>query len=117
VKSPPITVRCDCGQVRAVPYGESWTCEECGRRWDTGQVPAEQYEAILERIHRFKIEAVRGAALIAGSCVLLSVALQPSILLLMPVALAIWYLWFLPRRRKKMREFARSTPTWNLRAE
>lgn len=117
VKGPPITVRCDCGHVRAVPYGEAWSCEDCGRRWNTGQVPAEQYEAILERIRRFKIQAVRGGMVIAGVCVFLSIVVQPSILLLLPVALAIWYMWFWPRRRKEMREFARSSPTWNLRAE
>src|SRR5712691_8002156 len=42
VKGPPITVKCDCGRVSLVPYGATWTCEDCGTRWNTSQIPAEQ---------------------------------------------------------------------------
>ena len=39
LRGPPIAVTCECGEKRDLRYGEEWTCEECGRRWDTNQIP------------------------------------------------------------------------------
>ena len=117
MKGPAITVRCDCGEVRAVPYRETWTCERCGRRWNTAQVPQEQYARIVERVRSFKVQAVRGAILIALGVGALSLVTGPRMLLFIPVALAVWFIWLLPRRRNELRDYARSLPTWDLRSE
>ena len=39
---PPISITCECGLKHDLKYGEAWTCESCGRRWDTKQIPREQ---------------------------------------------------------------------------
>ena len=55
LRGPPIAVTCECGEKRDLRYGEEWTCESCGRRWDTNQIPAEQYEAIRRTQLRFRV--------------------------------------------------------------
>ena len=45
-RGPPITVTCDCGEKRHLRYGERWTCEKCGKTWNTNRIPVEQYAAI-----------------------------------------------------------------------
>ena len=45
-RGPPITLTCECGEKRDLSYGERWECEKCGRTWDTGRIPHEQYDAI-----------------------------------------------------------------------
>src|SRR5436190_11866917 len=55
---PPIKIDCECGEGRSVPYGESWTCERCGRRWDTRQIPEAEYFGRLRRMRRFRVEIV-----------------------------------------------------------
>src|SRR3954465_11452743 len=52
---PPISVTCECGAKRDLRYGESWTCDACGRRWDTTQIPREQYEAVRRTQLRFRV--------------------------------------------------------------
>ena len=59
MQRPPITVSCDCGETREVPYGEAWRCESCGRVWDTNQIPAEEYEGLLRRMKRCPPRGVR----------------------------------------------------------
>ena len=55
LRGPPIAVTCECGEKRDLRYGEEWTCESCGRRWDTNQIPVEQYEAIRRTQLRFRV--------------------------------------------------------------
>ena len=55
LRGPPIAVTCKCGEKRDLRYGEEWACESCGRRWDTNQIPAEQYETIRRTQLRFRV--------------------------------------------------------------
>ena len=55
LRGPPIAVTCECGEKRDLRYGEDWVCESCGRRWDTRQIPAEQYETIRRTQLRFRV--------------------------------------------------------------
>src|SRR3954454_4120268 len=52
---PPLAVTCECGSKHDVRYGEAWTCERCGRRWDTNQIPREDYEVIRRTQLRFRV--------------------------------------------------------------
>ena len=66
LRGPPIAVTCECGEKRDLRYGEQWRCERCGRRWDTTQIPAEQYEAIRRTQLRFRVLPVTyGLAVLA----------------------------------------------------
>ncbi|MBO0889771.1 MAG: hypothetical protein J2P14_02575, partial [Acidothermales bacterium] len=63
---PPITVRCRCGERRDLAYGEVWQCADCVLRWDTRQIPREQYQRIRMIQLRFRmVPVVLGLAVAA----------------------------------------------------
>src|SRR5687767_226104 len=55
LKGPRITVNCECGQTQYLAYGERWTCEKCGRSYDTTRIPQEEYEEIRQISLRFRM--------------------------------------------------------------
>jgi len=117
MKVPPITVRCDCGVQAHVTYPETWTCEGCGRRWNTAQIPAEEYLGILREMRRFRFTAIGAALVLGGAFSVLALVVSQSFFLLLPPVLAGWYIIYMPLWRKKVRRRARSLPTWQLRPE
>jgi hypothetical protein len=117
VKPPPIGVRCDCGQMRDVAYGAVWVCESCGRRWNTGQIPAAEYAKVVDVARDLRNRGLAGLILIGGFFGLLAIFVQPTVLFTAPVGIGLWYAWFWPRHRRQLRERARSLPRWELRPE
>jgi hypothetical protein len=117
MKGPPITVKCDCGRIEHVPYGDTWTCEDCGRRWNTRQIPIEEYSGIMREQRRFRFEAMIVGLLIGGAFVIIGLSQPGRVLLLVPIAFAVWFIWYMPRWRRKVRQAARSLPTWHLTPE
>jgi Flp pilus assembly protein TadB len=114
---PPITISCDCGERREIPYGERWKCESCGRSWDTRQIPAEEYESLLRRMRRVRLEAFGFAALLAAVFVPLIVLVSTSFIFLVPIVAAAWLFLYLPIWRRKTRRVAREAPRWELHPE
>jgi hypothetical protein len=117
VSKPPITIACECGESREVAYGERWKCENCGRAWDTRQIPAEEYEGLLRRMRRVRLEAFAIAALVAAVLVPLIVFVNPAIIFLVPGIAAIWLFGYLPFWRRRTRRAARQSPSWELHPE
>jgi hypothetical protein len=117
MNAPPITVRCDCGEQAQVAYPETWVCGKCGRRWNTAQIPAEEYLGILREMKRFRITAIAAALVLAVLFAVLALTVSQSFFLLLPPALAGWYIVYMPLWRRKVRRRARSLPTWQLRPE
>ena len=113
---PPITITCDCGEVKRVPYGERWTCERCGRSWNTQQIPAEEYDGLLRRVRRHKIEAVAAAAIALAIFVPL-IVVSARFFLLLPPAMMIWLFVFLPYWRRRYHRTAHEAPRWQLHPE
>ncbi len=114
MKGPPITVRCDCGNVHYVPYGEAWRCERCGRRFNTSQIPADEYWGIMREQRRLRFRAMGVAGLIVATFVTLGLTVGQRFFLLVPVALGLWFIFYMPQWRRKVRAAARSLPTWDL---
>ncbi len=113
----PITVTCECGEVRHVPYSETWQCENCGRRWNTAQIPADVYWGIMHEMRNYRLVIIGialGLALVFG---LLALFVAENLILLLPIVLAGWFIWFMPWWRRKLRRRTRSLPTWKLRPE
>jgi hypothetical protein len=103
--------------MKHVPYGETWTCEDCGRRWNTAQIPAEDYWGIMRDMRRMRMTVIGialGFAVIFG---LLALFVAESLFLLLPVVLAGWFLGYMPLWRRKLRRKARSLPKWKLHPE
>jgi hypothetical protein len=117
VRGAPITVRCDCGDVQHVPYGETWECPTCGKRWNTTQIPAEQYWGIMEDMRRFRLQVMGIAVAIAVPFALLGLFVGQRFFLLFPLVLGFWFFFFMPQWRRKVRAATRSLPTWHLRPE
>lgn len=103
--------------MKHVPYGEVWRCEGCGRRWNTAQIPADEYWGILRDMRRLRLGVIGIAVAFAGAFTLLAVFVAQSLFLLLPVVLGVWFLWYMPWWRRRVRRRARSLPKWNLHPE
>jgi hypothetical protein len=112
-----ITVRCDCGAIEYVPYGERWECSGCRRRWNTGQIPADEYWGIMRDMRMLRIRVLITALTIMVPIAVVAAFLGPRLLLLMPVVLSFWFLFYMPRWRRRVREQARSLRRWQLHPE
>jgi hypothetical protein len=112
-----ITVRCDCGETGHVPHGERWRCDKCRRSWNTSQIPAEEYWEIMRDMRRMRISVIGTAALLVLPIAALSPFLGIRILLLLPVVMSFWYMFYMPRWRRQVRERARSLRRWKLHPE
>src|SRR5689334_16055289 len=55
MKAPAITLRCDCGADGRAKYGERWTCESCGRVYDTTEIPEGEYRAVASLDLRYRL--------------------------------------------------------------
>jgi Flp pilus assembly protein TadB len=117
VRGARITVRCDCGTVAYVAYGERWTCEKCHRRWNTGQIPAEEYWGVMREMRRYRFAAIGMALLFGVTFALLAFLVSQRLLLLLPIVIAGWYLLYMPRWRRRVRQRARNLPSWQLHPE
>src|SRR5262245_30745258 len=114
---PPITITCECGEVRRLAYGERWKCETCGRSWNTLQIPPEEYDGLLRRMRRHKIEVLATAAIAVAVLLLLIVVVSPRFIALIPLAMAAWLFFVLPYWRRRYRRTAREAPLWELHPE
>ena len=117
MRGPPITIKCDCGAIERVPYGQTWTCRSCGKRWNTTQIPRSEYEAILRQQRMFRYQAMAVAVVIAVTFAALGFGVGRRFFLMLPIALGFWFILYMPQWRKKVRRSARSLPTWHLTPE
>lgn len=117
MRGAPITIKCDCGQVQYVLYGNVWECPTCHRRWNTNQIPAAEYWKIMHDMRRYRIQAMIVALVVGGSFAVLATLMGARVLLLIPIVMSGWYFIFMPQWRRKVRARARSLPTWQLRPE
>lgn len=117
MRGAPITVRCECSEVRRLAYGERWTCERCGRTWNTAQIPADTYWGIMREMRRYRFSVIGVAIAITAVFALLGVVQGPQFFTLVPLVLGFWFLWYMPFWRRKVRRRARSLPKWQLRPE
>jgi len=117
-RGPPITLTCDCGERRYLRYGERWTCETCGKTWNTARIPIEQYAAIRGTQLRYRrvpiaISVFALAAVIA--CIVVGKALGG--LIVVAVLATTWSMFFRPLHRRKYREAIADLPSWQIEPE
>jgi len=115
---PPIAVTCECGEKHDVRYGETWTCERCGRRWDTNQIPRADYEAIRRTQLRFRVLPVAvGVLVVALAAFFTLTGSIISVFFLLPVALLGWFVFLRPVHRRRYRAAIAELPRWELHPE
>ncbi|HTX08156.1 MAG TPA: hypothetical protein VME22_06065 [Solirubrobacteraceae bacterium] len=118
-KGPPITVTCECGERRDLKYGEKWKCEGCGRRFDTGKIPLEEYAAIRRTQLRYRLFPLAACLLLLVAVVLFFVAGRAfSALVAVAFLLASWSMLGRPFYRSRYRRsLSKNLPTWNIKAD
>lgn len=114
MRRPPIRITCECGESKEVAYGERWRCERCGRSWNTQHIPAEEYDGLLRRMRRHKLEVLAAAGFLAAVLVPLIVVVSSRFIAVVPMVMAIWLFVFLPFWRRRYRRTARGAPRWDL---
>jgi Flp pilus assembly protein TadB len=117
MSKPPITIKCECGETKDVPYGERWRCERCGRSWNTQQIPADEYEGLLRRMRRHRLEILAVATIAAAVLIPLIVVVSGRFIAVIPMVMAVWLFVFLPFWRRRYRRTARGAPRWELHPE
>jgi hypothetical protein len=116
-KGPPITVTCECGERHELFYGERWTCPECGRYYDSGQIPADEYAQIRRVQLRFRsVPIALGLTVAALAIVFTLTGNIVGVFFLLPVALVAWFVFIRPTHRKRYRAAIAELPRWDLRA-
>jgi hypothetical protein len=114
MRRPPITIKCECGETEEVAYGERWQCERCGRSWNTQNIPLEEYEGLLRRMRRHKLEVLAAGGLMAAILVPLIVVVSYRFIGVVPIVMALWLFLFLPFWRRRYHRSARAAPRWEL---
>jgi hypothetical protein len=114
---PPITITCECGEQRAVAYGERWVCQRCRRSWNTEQIPVDEYERLLHRVRRRKLEALGLGAIFAAVLILLIAFVGSKFIIVIPLVMTAWLFVYLPIWRRRVRAAARDAPQWELHPE
>jgi hypothetical protein len=117
VAKPPINISCECGERQDVAYGERWKCEQCGRSWNTAQIPAEEYEHLLRSVRRHKLEILGLGLLVAAVLIPLIAFVSARFIAVAPLLMALWLFVVLPRWRFRYRRTAREAPRWQLHPE
>jgi len=118
LRGPPITVGCECGVKHDLDYGERWTCEGCGRTYDSNRIPREEYEVVRRTQLRFRVLPVVFGLIVTALAIFFTLSGNVySVFLLLPLALMLWFGILRPLHRQRYRHAIADLPRWNLRAE
>jgi hypothetical protein len=117
-KGPPITVTCDCGARKELFYGERWTCPDCGRSYDTAQIPAGEYQAIRKLQLRYRAVPIALGVTVAVLAIVFTLTGNVTgVFVLMPAAIITWFVFIRPSHRRRYRAAIAELPRWDLRAD
>ncbi len=117
LRGPPITVTCTCGARRDLTYGDTWDCD-CGRRWNTNQIPAEQYARIRRTQLRFRVLPVAlGLTVSLLALFFIITGNIFSLFVLLPLALVGWSAILRPAHRRRYMRAIQDLPRWDLHPE
>ena len=118
MRGPPITLQCDCGAATHVAYGERWTCPECGKTWDTAQIPSDDYAALVRSVRRYRLLAVGPPLVLALVFVPLAIFVGIQFAFLLFVLILGHGLFVMPKLREQATKSVRqSVSSWKLGAE
>lgn len=115
---PRIAITCECGAVERVPYGERWTCEGCGRTWDTSQIPKAEYDELVRWTRRYGLAVMGPPLALALVFIPLTVLRGVQFAFLLFAFVLAYGLLVLPHLRRRANARVRDrTPKWNLKPE
>jgi hypothetical protein len=117
MRGPPITVSCECGESRSLGYGERWECEKCGRRWNTGQIPADEYTGLMRDLRRLRLEMVAAAVVVVAVFLPLIIWVSQGFIFFLPILLGMAAILYGPTWKKRVRRRIAERPVWELHPE
>jgi hypothetical protein len=119
LKGPLLTITCTCGRTRKLRFGDEWTCEDCGRSWDTSRLPRDEYEAIRRLQLRYRMLPVLFGLLVVALAVMFTLTGNAgAVVLLLPLALLCWFQFLRAAHRRRFRNaVATRRREWRLRGE
>jgi hypothetical protein len=101
-KGPLITVTCKCGQAAQLHYGEQWKCPRCGRKFDTSEIPREEYAALRRQQLRVRVFPLVAMVLLVVAVIVLFVVGRPfAAIVAIPFLIVVWNLLVRPRLRSR----------------
>jgi hypothetical protein len=117
-RGPRITLTCHCGEREYLQYGERWTCEKCGRTWDTQRIPLDEYLALRRVQLRYRRIPIAVSA-VALACVVGFLVAGKGLAGLVVVAFALtaWSMFARPLHRRRYREAIAQLPSWDIEPE
>ena len=71
----------------------------------------------MRQMRRYRLSVIGVALGLTAVFGLLALLVDESLVLLLPVVLSGWFIWYMPLWRRKVRRHARNLPRWNLRPE
>ena len=118
IKGPPITLTCECGERHELFYGERWSCPSCGRSYDSGRIPEDEYARVRSLQRRFRAVPVAVGVTVAALAIVFTLTGNVAgVFFLMPIALIAWFVFIRPTHRKRYRAAIADLPRWDLRAD
>ena len=115
LRGPPIAITCACGRRHPVRYGEVWTCPDCGRVWDTSDIPREEYEAIRRITLRFRaLPVVLGVLVATLALFFVLTGNAGAVFVLLPLALIGWFSYLRGAHRRRYRAALADRQRWRL---
>jgi hypothetical protein len=117
-RGPAITITCECGEARPLHYGERWTCEKCGRSWNTRRIPLEEYEHLRRTQLRYRWIPLAAAGLVLVSLIALIVLGRAFTGILFAALIAMgWSTYGRPRWKQRYLKAIADRPSWNIEPE
>lgn len=118
LRGPPLAITCACGRKKSVRFGDTWTCEGCGRTWDTSRIPREEYNEIRRVQLRFRmLPVIVGLLVVALAAFFTLTGNAPSVIPLLPVALLGWFVFLRMPHRRRYQKAIEKRRKWTLRGE
>jgi hypothetical protein len=117
VRGPPIRITCECGEVASLRYGERWECPTCGRRWNTAQIPEDEYRGVNRTMRRYRLIAIGGAVAVLLAYVPLVIFVDEGIVFTAPILLGGLAILLGPVWKRRVRRAIAERPRWNLTPE
>jgi len=117
-RGPKITIACECGEKRYLQYGERWTCEKCGRSWNTRRIPLEEYAALRRTQLRYRRVPI-AISVLSFVCVVIFIVLGQAFggLIVVAFAASAWSMFGHPLYKRRYREQLAKIPTWKIEPE
>jgi hypothetical protein len=87
--------------MASVRYEERWTCPECGKTWDTSQIPREDYGRLVWSVRRYRLLVLGPPVALAAVLIPLAVTVGVQYALLLFFLLLAWGLLVMPKLRSR----------------